>query len=125
MRILICGGRDFGSNDADRVNFMNAMWKLHLKHREAGYMLIHGGAKGADSMADAWAELMGLECEVFTANWAAEGRKAGILRNQQMLVEGKPDAGVGFPGGPGTVDMARRLKKAGIPVWIPYGGVNE
>ena len=45
------------------------------------------------------------------------GLSAGPARNQRMLDEGKPDAGIAFPGGPGTADMTRRLKEAGIPVW--------
>jgi len=32
-----------------------------------------------------------------------------------MIDVGKHDRVIGFPGGPGTADMAKRLKKAGIP----------
>ena len=33
-----------------------------------------------------------------------------------MLVEGKPDVGLAFPGGKGTADMTERLRKAKIKV---------
>ena len=43
-------------------------------------------------------------------------KKAGPLRNQRMLDEGKPDLVVAFPGGGGTKDMVRRSVKAGVPI---------
>jgi hypothetical protein len=33
-----------------------------------------------------------------------------------MLLEGKPDLVVAFPGGKGTADMVRRARKANVPV---------
>jgi len=50
------------------------------------------------------------------ANWAELGRKAGPIRNQQMLDEGKPNLVVAFPGGRGTADIVRRARAAGIEV---------
>ena len=44
------------------------------------------------------------------------GKRAGPLRNQRMLDEGKPDLVVAFPGGGGTKDMVRRAVKAGVSV---------
>ena len=49
--------------------------------------------------------------------WAPAGRigkKAGPLRNQRMLDEGKPDLVVAFPGGGGTKDTVRRAVQAGV-----------
>jgi hypothetical protein len=39
------------------------------------------------------------------AEWERLGRKAGPIRNQRMLEEGKPDLVVAFPGGTGTAGM--------------------
>jgi hypothetical protein len=55
--------------------------------------------------------------EIYKADWDTHGRKAGILRNIQMLEEGKPDCAVQFPGGRGTAHMRSILDKAGIPVY--------
>jgi len=45
--------------------------------------------------------------------WDELGKKAGPLRNQRMLDEGKPDLVVAFPGGGGTKDMvSARLRRA-------------
>ena len=57
-------------------------------------MLIHGNARGADRMADAWAWCRGVPREPYEVpqgEWDELGKKAGPLRNQRMLDEGKPD----------------------------------
>jgi len=48
--------------------------------------------------------------------WDELGKKAGPLRNQRMLDEGKPDLVVAFPGGGGTKDMVRRAVSAGVAI---------
>ena len=44
------------------------------------------------------------------------GRKAGPIRNQRMLDEGKPDLVVAFPGGKGTNGMIDLARNAGVRV---------
>lgn len=79
-------------------------------------LVIHGGAAGADSLAGAVAAEMHIPTIVFPADWRAHGKSAGPKRNQQMLVEGRPDAVLAFPGGRGTADMVNRAKTAKIRV---------
>lgn len=112
MRLLVCGGRDF----ADELNLFRTLDYLH-RHRIA--CVIHGAARGADSLAGKWAREQGVPCRSFPADWNRHGRAAGAIRNQQMLDEGRPDLVVAFPGGRGTADMVRRAKAAGIPVQAP------
>lgn len=50
------------------------------------------------------------------ADWDGLGRKAGPIRNQRMLDEGKPDLVVAFPGDKGTADMVRRARTASLEV---------
>ena len=99
MRILVCGGRDFV--DYERLE--------RVLDASGATLIIHGGARGADSLAGAWAKKRNVPVLVFYADWSV-GRKAGILRNQKMLDEGKPDKVIAFPGGRGTADMVRRAK---------------
>lgn len=121
LRVLICGGRDF----TDWEDFRNRLEAIAREHfptteedRYGNYlydvMIIHGGAPGADSLADQWAVVNWTGLEVYPANWKKHGNAAGPIRNQQMLDEGKPDLVVHFPGGKGTADMVRRAKKANI-----------
>lgn len=113
MRVLVCGGRDF----TDYLAFVRKMHRIEAEHGSAS-VIIHGGAKGADWCAHLFANSPVGHCtEIsFPANWKLHGKRAGPLRNQQMLDEGRPDFVVAFPGGRGTADMVRRAKAAGVKV---------
>jgi hypothetical protein len=107
-RVLIYGSRTW--TDAAAIC-------AYVDTLPAGTVVIHGGAMGADSIADAAAKARGFEVEVYSANWWKYGKAAGPLRNQEM-VDSKPTQARGYRRGfnsPGTDDMTRRLVKAGIP----------
>jgi len=113
MRVLVCGGRDF--DDAGLI--ISILDRLHTE--KSFTVLIHGNARGADMIADAWACRKGVPREPYglpQGEWDELGKKAGPLRNQRMLDEGKPDMVVAFPGGGGTKDMVRRAVKAGVAI---------
>lgn len=82
-------------------------------------VIIHGDARGADTLADAWAQRHKVAVVSFPANWEKDGRSAGNKRNQQMLDVGRPDLVVAFPGGAGTADMVKRALAAGVEVYQP------
>jgi hypothetical protein len=108
MRVLVCGGRDY----SDRAALAHTLGELH---RTRGITLvIAGGARGADTLAEEWAKSQAIPCDVYQADWDGLGRKAGPIRNQRMLDEGPPTLVVAFPGGRGTADMVRRAREAGI-----------
>ena len=108
--MLVCGGREF----ANRQLLTEVLNRLHQERGIA--LIISGGARGADTMAEWWAKAKGVPCDVYEADWISLGRKAGPIRNQRMLDEGKPDLVVAFPGGRGTADMVRRGREAGVEV---------
>jgi hypothetical protein len=87
---------------------------LGVLHRTRGItLLIAGGARGADRLAEEWAKAQAIPCDL-SASWDGLGRKAGPIRNQRMLDEGRLDLVVAFPGGRGTADMlaSRRSRLA-------------
>ena len=87
-------------------------------HAESGgfSVIIHGAARGADSLAGEWAMSRGVTVMAFPADWDAHGRSAGHIRNAQMIAEGKPTVVVAFPGGRGTANMVRQARLSHIPV---------
>ena len=107
MRLLVCGGRDLGN--------LHAVWAaLDLLHAVRPVThLIHGAARGADTLAARWAAARHIPATPFPADWS-KGLGAGHARNAQMLTEGRPDLVVAFPGGRGTADMVRRARAAGV-----------
>ena len=104
-RILVCGGRDFDDRAAlDRM--------LDVMHANAPVTaVIHGAARGADSLAGAWARANGIEEIACPADWKTHGRRAGPIRNRAMLTDHKPDVVLVFPGGRGTADMIRQAQR--------------
>lgn len=111
MRVIVCGGRDY--NDGDHI--WNTLTRMDAERSIS--CVIHGAAKGADTHAMLWAQMMP-ECvhAPFQADWFTYGKTAGPRRNQRMMEEGKPDLVIAFPGGRGTADMVSRAKKAGVEV---------
>ena len=101
--VLVCGGRTY--DDAFRV-------RLELnKIRPA--RIIHGGARGADYLADCYAEMEGIDHRSYPIRRPHED---GYRRNQRMLNSEPIDLVLAFPGGSGTADMVRRARAANIPV---------
>lgn len=119
MRLLVTGGRNF--DEAALV--YDVLSQLH-RHYAIG-VLIHGGARGADSHAGQWACVHSVHQVIFLPDWKRHGLLAGHDRNTRMLTEGSPDACVAFPGGKGTADMARKAKTYGLPVWKPFSPKNK
>lgn len=113
MVVLVCGGRNYWDQQA----VFGVLSGLH--HDQPISLLIHGGAKGADSLAGVWAYRNGVPCREFAADWEKYGKSAGPIRNRQMLDEGKPELVVAFPGGAGTRHMIEAAARRGLP--IVYG----
>ncbi len=110
MRVLVCGGRDYGR----RSKVVERLDKL-LPLRDL--VLIHGGCPtGVDRFADDWAMANFVAFREFPADWNRWGRAAGPIRNQEMVDVGRPHLVIAFPGGAGTADMVRRARAAGVRV---------
>jgi hypothetical protein len=110
--VLVCGGRTYGD--------VHHVWMvLDQLHRYMPITLVvQGGATGADFYAKRWANDHGVKWVEMAADWAANGRAAGPIRNQKMLDEYGPDYVIAFPGGRGTKDMVTRAKANGYRVEI-------
>jgi hypothetical protein len=87
----------------------------HTTSLKSNLVIIEGGARGADTMARKWAANWGCDCITEKADWDKYGRKAGPIRNREMMKH-KPDLVVAFPGGAGTADMIEVAEAAGVTV---------
>lgn len=110
MKVIVCGGRNFD----DRAMLFRVLDSLHEQHRFT--LIIHGMARGADRLADNWAQYNQVRSYRFHAAWDREKRGAGPLRNARMLDKGQPELVIGFPGGRGTRDMMRKALDANVKV---------
>jgi hypothetical protein len=87
MRVLFTGGRDF--NDIDL--FLATVSEFEELHGEITE-IIHGGATGADTMAETLyiyfrtsGERPNIKRDRRDANWTELGKRAGPIRNQEMV----------------------------------------
>lgn len=109
-RVLITGSRSY--TRAARI-------MARLAALPDGSIVMHGAARGADTIAGRVAESLGHEVEEYPADWKRDGRKAGILRNLDML-DAHPDLVIAFWDGKsrGTQHTITEARKRGIPVEV-------
>jgi hypothetical protein len=110
MIVLVTGGREF--NDLGLV--FDAIAAIHSQTEIT--WLMHGDAKGADSLADKVASEIGINRIKIPANWTKYGKAGGAIRNRSMIDLLQVDLVLAFPGGTGTADMKRQATAKGIPV---------
>lgn len=91
-------------------------------------ILVHGSARGLDSLADRLARARGWPVEGHPADWARRGRRAGFVRNAEMVASGA-DLCLAFPLGAllsgtsrGTWGCATAARAAGIPTLLVWAG---
>lgn len=106
MRIVVTGGREYA----------NAETVVRVLDGLRPSAIAQGGARGADALAKAWADAVGVPCSTYPADWKTYGRKGGSIRNRRMLEEFLPDLLVAFPGGRGTADCKRHARSLGVRV---------
>ena len=115
LRVLVCGGRDYSNVEQlykvlDRVD---GSWESADSTGPIS-TIISGHARGADQLAEKYANEKNIPLEIYPAQWDVYGKSAGVIRNQEMLDEGLPDLVVAFPGGKGTAHMVKIAQKANV-----------
>lgn len=114
LSVLICGSRHF----ADPFTLSLAIDK-RVQELPAECIVIVGGAKGADQIAEKAALRHGHPVSRYEADWETHGKRAGIIRNLAML-DAKPDLVIAFWDGisRGTKHTITEARRRGIPVEV-------
>lgn len=115
MRVIVTGSRYWSDRDAVWKALATAAPSL-----EEPFVIVHGACPtGADAIADDWGRQYGATVERFSADWATHGRRAGPIRNAEMVKAGA-DIVLAFPlpEGRGTQHTIRLAREAGIPVKV-------
>lgn len=90
------------------------------RYRPRDVLLIHGACpRGADALADQFAREIGMNVRRHPADWDTHGKRAGFLRNAEM-VRGGADLCFAFirHGSAGASMTAGLARKAGIPTHV-------
>jgi hypothetical protein len=79
MKLAVIGSRNFSDSHI-------LTQTLNMLHEEYNVTtLVSGGAKGADIMGQRWAEIRSIETEIYIPDWNLHGKRAGLLRNQDIV----------------------------------------
>lgn len=105
--VCICGSRDITNINLD----------LFLDPNHIG-CIVEGAAKGVDTLAKQWAKRNKIEFVEYPAQWRIYGKKAGIIRNKEMI--DFCDIVVAFWNGysKGTLNSIQYAKEMKIPCFI-------
>lgn len=114
MRLIVTGSRAW-PHGQDVYDALSEALRAH-----GPFTLVHGACStGADFYAHLWAQTHREVTEVkFKADWTRYGRKAGPLRNAEMVKTGANQVFAFSLNSPGTEGTIRLAKQAGIPVKI-------
>lgn len=114
MIILVTGDRNWVHKDIIRQAFL-------AKVPQGKHTLIHGAARGADTLSGLVADSLGWSVTEVPAEWRKYGRAAGRVRNIKML-DMKPDVVLAFHNNltesKGTKHCVANALKRGIPVYL-------
>lgn len=118
MNLAIIGSRDFD----DYEQMTNVLWNLFQLRRGTipKDTIISGGARGADFLARKYAEEEELNYTEFLPNWDELGKKAGFVRNKQII--DACDMVLAFWDGKskGTKHSLNLAKEAKKPTFVVY-----
>lgn len=81
MKLAIIGSRSFD----DDVLFCEQLNAFCKKYNEQPTVIISGGAKGADTLAEKYAKEHGCELIVFKPDYKRYGRGAAFIRNRLIV----------------------------------------
>ena len=81
FKVIIAGSRGF-SNYKLLKEKCNRF--LREKRKECNIIIVSGHARGADTLAEKYAQDEGFSLEIYPAQWKKYGKGAGFRRNEQM-----------------------------------------
>jgi len=113
-KVLVCGGRNY--SDRDKIyHTLDA----YLARIGPDFLLINGGAPGADTIAREWAVDRRVDHLTLYAKWDIFGKSAGPIRNRRMARK-KPKLVLAFhpdiDKSRGTRDMIGVAEKMNVKV---------
>ena len=82
LRIIIAGSRDFNDYELLKKSVIEIITKKTMLPDLT--RIVSGGARGADTLGERFANEMGLEISRFIPDWDGLGKRAGYVRNAEM-----------------------------------------
>jgi uncharacterized phage-like protein YoqJ len=113
MRLAVIGSRNFRDYDL----LYN---KIVFYFGDRAKLIVSGGAKGADALAEVFAKQAKIPTKIYEPDWDKFGKAAGMIRNQK-IIEGC-DAVICFwdgesKGSKNSLSLAKKMKKDTVIVY--------
>lgn len=112
MKLAIVGSRSL----KDYKIVKNAVDSLCTEVTE----IVSGGARGVDSFAERYASEHDIPTVIFKPDWAKYGKRAGFIRNKDIVERADFVLAVWDGESRGTLDSINHARKLGKPVEIVY-----
>jgi hypothetical protein len=119
MRVIIAGSRSM--TDAAQVTMAIAQSGFVIRE------VISGGARGVDTLGEAWARTHHIPVRRFPADWQRYGKSAGFRRNEAMVHVADALIAIWDGSSPGTGHMiaTARRRRLRLFVWQPDAAPNR
>lgn len=114
-RVMVCGPRDFPS----KFRVYCVVFPLCIRLFNEGYntTVVYGGAKGVDTYAALAAKAAGANTELHLPDWDRYKKRAGLVRNDEMLDSGlNLVVAIGY--GRGTAHAIKGAQERGIELML-------
>ena len=123
MKIIIAGSRYYDNYDEATAfidDCINRLLSAQSSMRMDEHVFLSGGCSGADMIGERYAHEMGYEIKRYPAEWNKYGKKAGPVRNKQMIMD--CDAVICFWDGKsrGTLSLIKLAEKYEKDLFIHY-----
>jgi hypothetical protein len=110
MKIAVIGSRDFED--------LGLVKRYVLEELPDDAMVVTGGARGVDQATEEAAEARGLEVLVLEPDWEGLGKRAGLLRNEDIVEEAELVVAFWDERSKGTVHALKLAVEAEKPVRV-------
>ena len=119
MKLAVIGSRNFTDYETVRII-------LDELQKDIGFdVIVSGGAKGADSLAEKYAWKNDIKLELYYPEWDKHGKSAGFIRNVEIW--DNSDFGVAFWDGKskGTAHSFKLAKKQNKSLYVFNNLIND
>jgi hypothetical protein len=113
-KVGIVGSRTFYNYDLLKNTMDKLSSLLKISH------VVSGGANGADKLGEQWAKENNIPTIIYEPEWNKYGKRAGFLRNKQIIEESNCVIAFWDSVSKGTLSSINLTKEYGKPIKIIY-----
>lgn len=116
MKLAIIGSREF----CDWELFTEGITRILEQEGKLPILVVSGGARGADRMGEKWAKDNGIKTLVFKPEWGKHGKRAGLIRNADIIENATHVLAFPSESGSGTQHALGLAKEKNLPIQVIY-----